>query len=475
MGLGQLDLETRGRVFDELGDMFLVVGTESGRLLDTNETMCRTLQYDRGELLGRPVTEITGFGSIDAWRSHIPAETESHLGENVLYRADGGEVPIEANVSRGSFDGQPAVLVVARDISERKRQTRELERQKARAEQFFEMAGNIMLVLDLEGRVERINERGSDLLGYEHGELRGSDWLETVIPGAAAPEVRSTFRKLSTGEATDIEDYTNVVETKAGNRRHIKWNNTVIRDESGEITNVLATGFDVTDQKRYEQQLEEQRDNLDVLNQVLRHDIRNDLQVVTAYTELLAEQVEDGQEYIETVRERADHAVELTTTAREMADVMLSKDAVQRRVDLRSTLESELDEIRSTYPVAVVTVEESLPAVKVLANDMLDSVFRNLLKNAIQHNDAAVPEVSVSATVDGETARVRVADNGPGIPDERKSGLFEKGEKSTDSEGAGLGLHLVETLVESYGGSVRVEDNDPEGAVFVVELPTAGE
>jgi signal transduction histidine kinase len=108
--------------------------------------------------------------------------------------------------------------------------------------------------------------------------------------------------------------------------------------------------------------------------------------------------------------------------------------------------------------------------VSVLADEMLDSVFRNLLKNAVQHNDKELPEVRVSASVDERTVTVRIADNGPGIPEERRHSIFGKGETGLDSEGTGLGLYLVESLVDSYDGDVRIEDNDPEGAVFVVEL-----
>lgn len=109
----------------------------------------------------------------------------------------------------------------------------------------------------------------------------------------------------------------------------------------------------------------------------------------------------------------------------------------------------------------------------VLADDMLDSVVRNLLKNAVQHNDKAVPEVTVSVSTDDGSVLVRVRDNGPGIPDEQKAAIFGKGEKGLESNGTGLGLYLVRTLVETYGGEVRVEDNDPDGSVFVLVLPAA--
>jgi signal transduction histidine kinase len=143
-------------------------------------------------------------------------------------------------------------------------------------------------------------------------------------------------------------------------------------------------------------------------------------------------------------------------------------------------LEDVLDEIRSTRAEAVVTVEGSIPRETVLANEMLDSVVRNVLKNAIQHNDEDVPAVTASATArragegerQGDAVVVRIADNGP-VPDGQKASIFGKGEKGLESAGTGIGLYLVRTLVDTYGGDVRVEDSDPEGAVFVVELPTA--
>lgn len=84
--------------------------------------------------------------------------------------------------------------------------------------------------------------------------------------------------------------------------------------------------------------------------------------------------------------------------------------------------------------------------------------------------DKEFPEVTVSATPDEEVVRVRVADNGPGIPSDQKEQIFEEGEKGLDSEGTGLGLYLVRTLVDRYGGDVWVEDNEPEGSAFIVEL-----
>ena len=224
-----------------------------------------------------------------------------------------------------------------------------------------------------------------------------------------------------------------------------------------------------------QERLAEQRDDLRLLNQVMRHDIRNDLQLIGAYAELLDDHVdEEGEEYLEIIKESTESATDLTTTARDLARVMLDADSEVRSVSIEGVLAQQVEELRSGHPGAVVAIEGSIPDVEVAGNDMLGSVFRNLLANAIQHNDETPPTVTVSAVERDGVVEVRVADNGPGVPDAQSEEIFGRGEKGLESSGAGIGLYLVQSLVDTYGGDVFVEDNDPEGAVFVVELPIAG-
>ena len=286
---------------------------------------------------------------------------------------------------------------------------------------------------------------------------------------------------LETGDAEMVE---HVHYDEAGNERTYQVHAAPVFDDEGNLRWIGESSIDITDRVRYEDRLATQRDNLEILNQIVRHDIRNDLQLILAYAETLSEDVDSaGQEYLDRILESARDAVEITKTARDVTDVLLQSEAAQSPVSLRKTLEAEVDEIQSMHEHALVTVDESIPAVEVLADDMLSSVFRNLLENAIVHNDADIPEVTVSATATDDRVRVRIADNGPGIPDEHKEQIFEEGEKGLDSEGTGLGLYLVQTLIDRYGGTVRVEDrtdtpsnaqsrtDDPGGSVFVVELP----
>jgi signal transduction histidine kinase len=125
------------------------------------------------------------------------------------------------------------------------------------------------------------------------------------------------------------------------------------------------------------------------------------------------------------------------------------------------------------YPEATFEEPSSYPDVTVVGNTLLSSVFTNLLNNAVQHNDTDDPTVEVEATATDEVLRVRIADDGPGIPDRQKERIFGRGERGLDSGGSGLGLYLVERLLEDFGGSITVSDNEPRGSVFEIELPVA--
>ena len=113
----------------------------------------------------------------------------------------------------------------------------------------------------------------------------------------------------------------------------------------------------MSEQPSDQRRLEEQRDDLRLLNQVMRHDIRNDLQLIGAYAEMLDDHVDEaGSEYLRIIKESTESAANLTTTARDLAQVLLSSNGQTDAVSLDGALNQQLDEPRSRYPEAVVHV-----------------------------------------------------------------------------------------------------------------------
>ena len=305
--------------------------------------------------------------------------------------------------------------------------------------------------------------------GEPREEIIGSRTEELRSEQHAAVCEQHDDEVLETGEKQVIE----TTITLDGGKRHLRTHKAPLSVDRTGIEGVLGSIEDVTEQRRQEQRLREQAENLEILNGVTRHDIRNDLQVVLGMAEVLRDYVDDnGVEYLDTMVSRGQHAVDITRQARDLTETMLDSEVTTDRIPLKSTLETQIDEIRSSYGQAIVTVDGEVPNVAVTADGMLSSVFRNILANGIQHNDSSVPRIRVWVQTTDDRVAVHIADNGPGVPDERKEEIFGRGEKGLESSGTGLGLYLVDTVVDRYGGDVWVNDGD-DGAEFVIRLQQA--
>lgn len=216
---------------------------------------------------------------------------------------------------------------------------------------------------------------------------------------------------------------------------------------------------------------ENQRRWFDYLNGLLRHEVLNTTNVIAGYASLLLEDddVDDPvRTHLETIHRQSQEMTDVIKDVRVLIEAT-HDEADLRSKDLVEVLTTEIERLCGAYDS--VTVETSLPdRLPVLADDLLPRLFANLLRNAVQHNDAECPRVRVTAERTGDTVRVRVADNGPGVPDDERPTLFER----SDNTGAnhGLGLYLVRTVAERYGGAVELTETGDEGSTFTVELPT---
>jgi PAS domain S-box-containing protein len=370
-------------------------------------------------------------------------------------------------VSKAALSARIDNLVQRRQLS--KELTRREEQSKKRFEALFQSTPDPVVVVTSDGTITEVNDAFSATFGVDPERARG----RAVTDLRFTP--RESVERVLLHVTDEDEPTTATVKWRDGTSDPlIAELNTDVVTGLGEAAERIGIFRNVTERQKYERRLEKQRDRLELLNQVLRHDIRNDVQVVTGTVEMAGDHVdEEGAEYIEQALERSRHVVELTQTARDLAETMLEDEGKRKPVSVGRAVSESVEKADSTGDREVVVVDGDLPDATVLADDMLASVFHNLLQNAIEHNPADEPTVSVSVDEFAETVVVRVADDGPGIPDDRTEAIFGKGEKGLESPGTGLGLYLVKTLVDQYGGDVRVEENDPEGSVFSVELPKA--
>lgn len=217
---------------------------------------------------------------------------------------------------------------------------------------------------------------------------------------------------------------------------------------------------------------EEQRDYLDYLNTVLRHEVLNAATVINGYASLLREEAATTDQQREWATVVMDEADEMATVIDDVRVLLRTTDGewTLEPIDVSCVLRDELEKLEHKW--GPVDLETSIPpSVHVRANELVARVFGNLLANAVEHNDAERPRVSVTVEPGPDTVRIEIGDNGPGIPDAEVDSLFDRIEGRGSSHG--LGLYLVRRLVTGFDGSAELVETGPDGSVFAVELPAA--
>ena len=483
------DRKEREREVKELKDRFemAIEGANLGvwdwdlrtDAVEFDDQWARMLGFEPGEL----------DQDLAAWKSRVHPEDLDRVLANVEAHLDGEREYIDTEhrlrTAEGDWkwirdighvtdwDGDEPVRAVGihQDVDERKRAEQARKAARDQLRQVIDLVPDLIFVKDREGTYLLANEAVAEAYDRPVEEIIGKTDFELLF----TEDLPEQFREddLAVIESGDPKTIHEDLVTADGQTRKLRTTKIPYEQVGSDEPAVLGYARDVTELESYERQLETQRDNLEVLNQIVRHDIRNDLQLVVAHAELLQDHVDEaGRDHLDPLRSAAQDAVEITRTARDVTEVLLQSEAEPAPVNLKSVLEAEIESARSNNENAVITTAGPIPDLQVLADDLLESVFRNLLQNAIVHNDQELPEVTIATTETADSVAVEIRDNGPGIPDERKAEIFEEGNRGLDSEGTGLGLYLVETLVDRYEGTVSVADNEPRGAVFRVELPT---
>ncbi|WP_440991340.1 ATP-binding protein [Haloarchaeobius baliensis] len=320
------------------------------------------------------------------------------------------------------------------------------------------------VLIDANARVGEVSGRPRDeLLGWKLADFQS----EYVAP-EDRERLAATFERIEGPASTEERQTFDLIDSEG---RRVPVDARFVRYE-GKTVAVLRN---LTEQKERERRLTELSEELDVLNRVLRHDIRNDMNVVLGWAEELEPHVApEGRESYENIVDAVQHTVELTKEVRDLAEAITrGEEFPTRPTRLDDVLREQFAKNRKKFEHATFEVDGDLPPVTVCGNEMLSSVFDNLLSNAVIHHDRDSPTVTLHVEHDGDAAVVSVADDGPGIPDTRKETVFGRGEHGIDSPGTGIGLYLVDSLVDGYGGSVTIADNEPRGSVFVVTLPLA--
>jgi len=220
---------------------------------------------------------------------------------------------------------------------------------------------------------------------------------------------------------------------------------------------------------QHEAELSRQANLVNVLNRVLRHNLRNDMSVIRGRARLLMEQAED-KTHGETCLQKIDRLIELSQKARDLEQVV-GQEFDRQDTDIVALVEGVVDDLAPKFPDASFTVEGDGEVTAAVGGSFRRAV-EELVENAAKHGDDT-PTVTVTVEAVPNAAEVRIADDGPGL-DEAEREVLATGTETPLIHGSGLGLWLVYWIVSRHDGDIETETTS-DGTTMTLSVPRSPE
>lgn len=326
----------------------------------------------------------------------------------------------------------------------------------------FKHTATPALITDESLAIREVNDSGLAFVGYDFEELEGrspaaisaddSIYGEIVEHLQRGESWQGTFKLLTAdGDVVFGQGSTSAIEF------------------DGTVHGYVAVFTDTTKERRY-------RDASEVLGRLLRHDLRNELNLLYGHIQRAENRIDDpdARESLQRAKDGLADLSQKSDRARDLREGLeRSWDAETEPIRLDLLLQDCIVAIDDEHREAEFHYDR-FPEVRVAADDLLSIVVEAVLDNAIDHNDASTPRVTVEVEDDEETVTLRVSDNGPGVPHGQADLIFGREEVDPLHHGTGISLFFADTVVSSYGGEIWCANpGADDGATFCVSLPRA--
>ncbi len=456
-----------------------------GRILACNPAFARIFGFASvEEALNTNIRDLyEDPGDRDRLLERLRGEGKVENEGRIRKRRDGTRIHVVENmVGRFSADGELIETQgYAYDDSERKRAEEALRESEERFRAVLENSLDAAYRRNLQAdRYDYMSPVIEEILGFTPEEMAAMS-LEEIVDHVHPDDRLSVDTVLNTAAASGRGILEYRFRAKDGRYRWLEDHFTVIVDPAGRPLFRGGIVRDVTERRRTEEAIRRHAEDLARIHRdlesahreanlyldILTHDIGNTENVSNLYAELLIDSLEgEAAGYLANLRRSIAKSIEILGTVSKIRRIHSGPPGL-RPTDLDAVIRAEIAHVPD-IPICY----EGTPRL-VLADDLLCEVFTNLIGNAVKHGGPGVT-VTVRAEEEDGFVRVTVADTGRGVPDDQKEEIFHRYEKKQRGVGEGLGLYLVQILIDRYGGRIWVEDRVPgrsgEGAAFVFLL-----
>lgn len=304
-----------------------------------------------------------------------------------------------------------------------------------------------LFALDRADRVVTVNDAAVQTFDLDRAAVLGHP-LDGVIPIETGPDGA----------------WESVTTTTAGRERQFTVATAPLTDPADTAVGRTVVCQEVTKEREREQRL-------DVLNRVIRHNLRNEMTVIMGHAELVADRTDDPDTATSagTITESAERLLATGDKAREFERIRGSQ-AGERTVDVAELIADAAADLDAEYPGATVEVDvrPGAPTERRTDPRVLSLVVASLIENAVAHNDTDAPWVHITLTETDGDLEIRIGDNGPGI-DADELAPIQNGAETDLEHSTGIGLWVASWGVTMLGGELEFTETD-EGTEVVVRL-----
>ncbi|MDH5387663.1 MAG: transporter substrate-binding domain-containing protein [Gammaproteobacteria bacterium] len=383
-----------------------------------------------------------------------------------------------------------------KEIEIRHKAEEALKKSESRYRSLINSAGNTIAVIDLEGRFTQFNHAAEQLTGYKSEEIIGKTVWETVIPEEQQAGVKNVFENLRNGKIDIADEYENEWLTRDGSRRLLHWHNSVLYDETGKVSHIVAMGYDITESRsaqvehmrmQNELQQAQKMESLGLLTGGIAHDFNNLLGIINGFAKLTLDRYfthdeDKPAEYVRHIQQAGIRAAKLVEQMLDFSRIGFTQDIT---IELAPIIKEDIKMLRSTLPSTIeikTKIELDLPPV-LINPSQLHQILMNLVINArdamngigqltIQlgwaHNLNTKSPIS-HKPVKGDWIELCISDTGSGIDTDIINNIFDPFFTTKEvGEGTGMGLSVIYRIVENHGGHILLDTAINEGTTICI-------
>jgi PAS domain S-box-containing protein len=379
----------------------------------------------------------------------------------------------------------------------RLQKARALAEETVRKERNFSNAviqttSGLIIGMDPEGRIQLFNHACEKITGYTFNELKGKPFWDYLLLPEEMDAVKEVFKGIKDGKITAESEFENYWKTKGGSRRFIRWANSALKDASGNVELIIGTGIDMTDDKENRARIDELNSflmqkttdllyankELETFSYSVSHDLRSPLRAIKGFSTILLKDYSnnldaDGQDFLNRIKGGADRMSDLIDDMLSLAKI--SRDEMDpKEIDLSDVVESIVSELRQAEKDRNVEAIITKGLKAHCDARLMHIALSNLIGNAWKYSSRTPYAVIEFGTVEkNEETVFFVRDNGAGFDMAHAKKLFTPFQRlHSDSHftGTGIGLAIVNKVIQRHGGRIWGEGKTGKGATFYFTL-----